>query len=73
MTSSLKTFYDNVPEREAVKEFMVEQLKAMAVSKTFEGEDVTGLKEARDLVERVFDELDALYGRPEPIKEQNSR
>jgi hypothetical protein len=52
----------NVPEREAVQAFMIETLGKMAVEKTFAGEDVTGIKTAKELVNKMFDELQILYG-----------
>jgi hypothetical protein len=72
-TSPLGIFYKNTIEREAVKEFLVEQLKHMAVEKTFDGLDVTGIKEARNLIELAFDELEALYGEKPEKKDHNSR
>ena len=72
-TNPLATFYNNEHEREAVKEFLVEQLKELAVERTFDGEDVKGIKEANENIVRAFDRLHELYGKIEPPKEQNSK
>jgi len=70
---SLKLFYDNIQEREAVKAFLIDCLKELAVEKTFDGEDVSGIKEARQNIERAFDRLDEMYGKIETSKPSNSR
>ena len=70
---SLKLFYDNVTEREAVREFLIESLREIAIEKTFDGEDVTGIKEARQTIDKMFDKLDELYGIKSAIIMSNSR
>lgn len=69
----LKLFYDNVHEREAVRAFLVEQLREMAADMALEGESVTGIKDANTLITRCFDTLDQRYGKIETLKDQNSR
>ena len=59
----LKIFYDNEPEREAVKEFLILCLKEMAIQKTFDGEDITGIKDAHDNIIKSFDKLAELYAK----------
>jgi hypothetical protein len=70
---NLKQFYDNETQREEVKAFMVMCLEEMAVDKTFAGDDVTGIKEARDLIDKTFDKLAELYGTIPKITSTNSR
>lgn len=72
-TNPLVTFYNNEIEREAVKEFLIGQLKELAVERAFDGEGVTGIKEGRDTIVRSFDKLDELYGKIKVNPEQNSR
>jgi proline dehydrogenase len=72
-TSPLALFYKNSVEREAVQMFFVEQLRKMAANKAIDGESTVGIKEASDLVEEVFNELEALYGEKPEKKVQNSR
>jgi hypothetical protein len=71
--SNLKQFYDNETQREEVKAFMILCLQEMAVERTFAGEDVYGIKEARDLVEKTFDKLAELYGTIPKVISPNSR
>lgn len=59
--------------REAVKDFQIQCLKDLAVNKTFEGEDVKGIKEARELVDKMFDTLDQMYGIIKPVNKIDSR
>jgi len=69
----LKAFHDNENQREAVKDFMVECLKEMAVDKTFNGEETTGIKESRELINKTFDKLAELYGKIKTINNDNPR
>lgn len=69
----LQTFYTNTPEKEAVQSFFMAQLREMAADMALDGEDVSGIKDAADLVTRTFDKLDEMYGKIETVKEQNSR
>lgn len=69
----LNVFYQNETQREAVKEFMVDTLKQIAVEKTFNGESVEGIMEAHDLIERSFNRLEELYGIIKPPVISNSR
>lgn len=67
MNQLLKSFHGNVSQRETLKAFMVQVLKDIAVEKTFAGEPVTGIKEASELITRMFDKLDEEYAvDPEP-------
>lgn len=73
MHQYLKTFYDNEAVRESVHAFMNDQLREMAADMALEGQDVTGIKDAHDLIERCFSKLDELYGKIDVVIEQNSR
>jgi len=70
---SLKNFYTNSVEREAVKQFLFETLREMAVKRVFEKQTVSGIYEANKVIERVFDRLEELYGTPAPPMEISSR
>ena len=64
----LKTFYSNTGERDEVKAFMLEVLGELAVERTFNGEEVGGIKDAKECIDRMFDKLEELYGeKPEVI------
>lgn len=58
----LHQFYANKVEKDAVQAFMIECLEKIAVEKTFAGEDTTGIKDARELIDRMFNELETTYG-----------
>jgi len=73
MNPVLRNFYSNEAERDAVKEFMIEVLKELAVERTFDGKPVTGIPEARELVDRLFDKLQELYGKIKEPVISNSR
>jgi hypothetical protein len=73
MNSNLKHFYDNVPEREAVKTFLIETLQEMAIKRVFDKQTVAGIYEANKAIERCFDRLEELYGATPPPVNINSR
>ncbi len=70
---SLLLFYRNPSEREAVKAFMIETLAQMAVDKAFNREDVNGIADARDLIDKTFQKLGEKYGKIEEPVIHNSR
>lgn len=53
--------------------FLIEYLKEMAVEKAFDGEPVTGIREAHDLIVKAFDRLAEMYGKIEEPTISNSR
>ena len=57
----LQQFQLNETMREAVKAFMIEQLKEMAVEQVFDNKAVSGIYEARKVVDTTFDRLEELY------------
>ncbi len=69
----LQTFYNNETQREAIHTFMVDTLKELAIEKTFNGEDTFGIMEAKQVVDDMFNKLEADYGiKKQPIV-QDSR
>lgn len=64
---ALHQFYMNKVENEAVQAFMIECLSKIAVEKTFSGEDVTGIKQAKEVIDRMFDELEIMYGEEKKV------
>lgn len=73
MNQHLKQLHTNVGQRETLKLYMIEILKELTVEKAFAGEDVTGIAEARKLVDRFFEKLDEDYGEEKPVVISNSR
>ena len=52
---------------------MIETLGQIAIERAFRGEDVSGIKDARELVDRTFDELQVLYGDKPKVLYNNSK
>lgn len=69
----LKQFYEFKGQREAVRHFMIETLKEIAIERAFDGKDVNGIPEARLCIEKMFDHLEELYGIIEKPVVNNSR
>lgn len=73
MNPLLRNFYQNEKLREEVRQFMIERLGVMAIERAFAGEDTSGIKEARECVEKTFDKLEELYSKKEEPVINNSR
>lgn len=58
----LRQFYNDIHTREAVKEFMIANLRETAVEKVFNKGAVAGIYEAKKAIDKSFDKLDELYG-----------
>lgn len=58
----LKQFYDNVNMREMVKEYLIAQLKEIATTKAFNGENTAGMREAKEAIDMAFSNLKGEYG-----------
>lgn len=69
----LQTFYENEPMREGVKAFLITTLSEMAITRAFKGNDVTGIKEGKEAVDKMFAELDRLFGVTKKPQITNSR
>jgi hypothetical protein len=52
---------------------MIEVLKELAVDKTFNGKETSGIKDARDCIEKAFDKLGEMFGIIEKSIISNSR
>ena len=70
---SLRIFYENEVMREDVRAYMVDTLKEIAVERTFNGEETKGIKDAHELIDRMFDRLDQEYGKIQVITQSNAR
>jgi hypothetical protein len=73
MNLILKQFYENENGREAVKQFMIEQLREMAVERVFDKKAIAGIYETRKLIDKMFDKLAEQYGIVEEPIISNSR
>jgi hypothetical protein len=58
----LKSFVNNKPVKEAVYNYMVEALKEEIVNRALQEKDITGYAEAKRIIDKVFNNLDGIYG-----------
>ena len=69
MPSSLKDFYLNEVMRNDVKTYLIDFLKVQAIEKTFANEDVSGIADAKEVLDKAFDNLDILFATKSDSKE----
>lgn len=60
--NQLHFFYQNEPMRKAVQSYLVQMVNEEALKKVFKGEDTKGLKDAMEIINKAFIELDESYG-----------
>jgi hypothetical protein len=61
----LRKFQDDAETRDAVKAFLIETVKTTAVTKLFANEPVEGYREAIQVIEAAFQDLDKQNAKPE--------
>ena len=66
---SLQQFFLETDTRDNVKNYLVEFLEQEAVRKVFAKEDISGLADARDCIEKAFYNLEVLFGEKPKRKE----
>ncbi len=69
----LQQFYTNETMREAVKAFLIDQLKEMAIETVFDKKATAGIYEARKVIDKAFDKLIELYKPEEKPVIESSR
>lgn len=69
----LEQFHRNKVQKEAVKLFMIDCLKDMAVERAFDGKGVVGIAEANIAITKSFDKLTELYDIKEKVIINNPR
>lgn len=69
----LNTFYNDSQMREAVYNFLIEQLANTAVTAAFLNGSVSGIKEAKELIDTAFSLLESTYGQKKKITHQSTR
>ena len=67
----LHIFYDQESVRNAVRDFMHDLLDERALKSVYKGEDVSGYKEARATVDKLFARLEELYGKRDKALQSN--
>lgn len=71
MKKTLERFYRDESLREDVKEFLVEYLGEYTVKRAFAREDVSGVADARAVIDEAFSKLRELY-EPAPVGKASS-
>ncbi|MDD4988443.1 MAG: hypothetical protein PHS68_06085 [Candidatus Izemoplasmatales bacterium] len=66
---SLQQFFLETDTRDNVKNYLIEFLEREAVRKVFTKEDISGLADARDCIEKAFYNLEVLFGEKPKTKE----
>lgn len=61
MPNSLKDFYLNEVMRNDVRAYLEDYLKLVAIERIFEKEDVSGIADAREVIDKAFENLEATY------------
>lgn len=69
---TLFTFYNNEVEREAVRAFLMENLRELAVIRAFSGKEVTGIAEAKTVIDAAFSRLEEKF-KPKKITKKTIR
>ena len=67
----LNQFYNDEHTREAVREFFLKELDKLALEQVYGGQETSGIKDAREVIERSFIELKELYGKNKEAKNIN--
>lgn len=68
----LRRFNDDIATREAVKQFFIDAIADEAVRRTFGREDVSHIADAKDLIEKTFEQLSIIYGIQKGEREQKN-
>ncbi len=69
MKELLEKFYNDVHTREAVKDFIIAELKASAIENVFAKKATAGIYEANRAIENAFEKLEDEFGKKEKKKE----
>lgn len=65
---SLQEFYNDKETRDNVKAFQIEFLGKIAIKKAFEREDTSSIAEAKELIEKSFEEMEIMFSPKPKIK-----
>lgn len=61
MPNSLKDFYLNENMRNEVQTYLIDFLKVQAIEKTFKRENTEHIAEAKEVLDKAFENLDILF------------
>ena len=66
---SLLEFYQDKDTRENVHNYLVEFLKEEAVRKLFNKEDVSAVAEAKEMIDKAFENMNIIFAKKETSKQ----
>lgn len=66
---NLQDFYLNESLRNEVKTYLIDFLKIQAIEKTFNREGTEAIAEAKDVIDKAFDNLELLFTSKAEVKE----
>lgn len=66
---SLQTFFFDTETKDNVKNYLINFLAEEAIRKVFSKEDVSGIADAKDCIEKAFENLEVLFGEKPKAKE----
>jgi hypothetical protein len=69
----LKLFYENETQREAVKTFLIDNLKEMAVDTVFDKKATAGIYEAKKVIDKSFEKLEEIFAERKPTVIDSAR
>jgi hypothetical protein len=70
MPNSLKDFFLNEVMRNDVKTYLIDFLKEQAIEKTFNKENTEHIAEAKEVLDKAFENLEVLFAPKSEGKEQ---
>lgn len=69
MPSSLKDFYLNENMRNEVQTYLIDFLKVQTIEKAFNGESTEHIKDANEVLEKAFSNLEVMFSPKSEAKE----
>lgn len=70
LPSALKDFYLNETMRNDVRSYLIDFLKIQAIEKAFNKEGTDHIAEAKEVLDKAFENLDILFSPKSEVKEQ---
>lgn len=61
MVKSLQEFYNDKETKDNVKNYLIEFLKEEGSKKMFNKEDVSGFADAKEVIEKAFDNMEYMF------------
>lgn len=69
MVKSIQEFYNDSETRDNVKNYLLDFLKEEGAKKMFAKENVTGFADAKEVIEKAFDNMEYMFAPKQAKKE----